>query len=496
MRARKLIAVETGKHTFEFENKESLKWQGFFDVDTVRLVLGNNGSGKTSLLSDMAASISSMRALPQRSVFGQYEEGVGKLSAAELSKVGVIYFSPLPYRRRIPLRNRFVDASPRFEKNASLDQLEQFYSVAAELGLSSSLRAAITYSSTLCKDILAPALLSLVRSKTGHLNSPVLESFIIEYRKLVMSEEDFRSPYYERGHPNSLFEKRFDALLLKIEGAVLSNLPAGKGRLAMLATLEKMVEKHSSKLRVGRAFLKLNSMADYMQDRRDDLITKDIVKSFDSTLEWLRLGKKNPERKKRSYTFTIESAVQAAQLVSSPAAVEILLGEQSSGVRALVDQFFLLRKAFERMRDKRLNHVLVLIDEGDAYLHLAWQRRYISLLNKFMAAAKKKFDVDVLQLVVATHSPVITGDFPTCMVTNLDKEQGLGATFATPLEDIVFKAFDSVALGEFAAEKINQLHARITDHALLPQDQLLLDSIGDAGIKNALLRVRKDSQKS
>ena len=264
----------------------------------------------------------------------------------------------------------------------------------------------------------------------------------------------------------------------------------------MLATLEKMVEKHSSKLRVGRAFLKLNSMADYMQDRRDDLITKDIVKSFDSTLEWLRLGKKNPERKKRSYTFTIESAVQAAQLVSSPAAVEILLGEQSSGVRALVDQFFLLRKAFERMRDKRLNHVLVLIDEGDAYLHLAWQRRYISLLNKFMAAAKKKFDVDVLQLVVATHSPVITGDFPTCMVTNLDKEQGLGATFATPLEDIVFKAFDSVALGEFAAEKINQLHARITDHALLPQDQLLLDSIGDAGIKNALLRVRKDSQKS
>lgn len=494
MRASKLIAVETGKHTFEFENKESLKWQGFFDVDTVRLVLGNNGSGKTSLLSDMAASISSMRALPQRSVFGQYEESIGKLSAAELRKVGVIYFSPLPYRRRIPLRNRFIDASPRFEKNASLDQLEQFYSVAEDLDLSSSLRAGISYSSTLCKDILAPALLSLVRSKTGHLNSTLLEELIGDYRKLVMSEEDFKSPYYERGHSHSLFDKRLATVLSKIEDAVLTYLPAGKGGLAMLAVLEKMVEKQSNKLRFARAFLRINNIAIYMQDRRDHRIMEGMVKSFESTVDLLKVGGKQLQRKKRGYTFTIESSEQAAQLLASNAAIEILWGEQSSGVRALVDQFSLLRKAFERMRDKRLDHVLVLIDEGDAYLHLAWQRRYIYLLNKFMAAAKEEYGVEILQLVVATHSPVITGDFPTCMVTNLDKEQGLGATFATPLEDIIFKAFDSVALGEFAAKKINQLHARIQDKTLSPQDELLLNSIGDVGIKNALLRVRKDSQ--
>ena len=39
MQMNKLIAVKTGTNKFEFENQESLKWNGFFDVDTIRLIL-------------------------------------------------------------------------------------------------------------------------------------------------------------------------------------------------------------------------------------------------------------------------------------------------------------------------------------------------------------------------------------------------------------------------------------------------------------------------
>ncbi len=46
MQMNKLIAVKT----LELKNRESLKWNGFFDADTIRLSLGNNGSGETAFV--------------------------------------------------------------------------------------------------------------------------------------------------------------------------------------------------------------------------------------------------------------------------------------------------------------------------------------------------------------------------------------------------------------------------------------------------------------
>ena len=94
----------------------------------------------------------------------------------------------------------------------------------------------------------------------------------------------------------------------------------------------------------------------------------------------------------------------------------------------------------------------------------------------------------IVQVVVATHSPVITGDFPACMVTNLDDRVTPQNTFAAPLEDIILNSFGTAAIGEFAAEKLNALHQRLEQGISSALDKLLLESIGDIGIKEALYR--------
>ncbi|KAB0563332.1 hypothetical protein C9383_08100 [Pseudomonas palleroniana] len=488
MQVKKLIAAKTSTHTFEFENQESLKWDGFFEVDTVRLVLGNNGSGKTTLLSNMAASISSATPSPRRAAYDVRETSSEKLSDAELENIGVIYFSPLPYRRRLPLRKRLVDASPRFEKKESFDRVEQFYKVASDLALNSNLRAEVCYEFELFKLVLVPALVSMSNNKGFQADEPV-NLFLAEYKKLARKRESISLDYYESERLSSQLEGAIDTCVLRFERFVLSKLPRGKGRLALLATLSSLAKKESNVKRVGRLFFNLHGFVNDPFYQMDEQLFSSLRTTLKATLGFMKAGEKDDVRRhNRSYSFLIHSAKDAASIKMSEAAVEVRWTDQSSGLRALVDQFSLLRNAFANMKRKALKHILVFIDEGDAYLHLEWQRRYISLLNKFLLNVKSEFGMEIIQVVIATHSPVITGDFPACMITNLDQEVVPQNTFAAPLEDIVLNSFGAAAIGEFAATKINELNARLKQGEASALDQLLLESIGDIGIQKALYR--------
>jgi predicted ATPase len=488
MQMNKLIAVKTGRHTFEFENQDSLKWNGFFDVDTIRLILGNNGSGKTTLLCDMAASISSPLPSERRAVYDSREAPSEKLSDEELEKIGVVYFSPVPYRRRLPFRKRFVDASPRFGKVENFDRVEQFYQVATDLALNSSLRAEVSYDFEFFKSVLVPALISMSEAEGFKADEPVID-FLSGYDKVIRKRESVSSNYYESERLSSLIEGSLDTCVLKLERFVLSKLPKGNTKPVLLAALSAVAKKISDPNRIGRFFFNSYDIAIDPSYEKDEELSNLLKSNYRTTLAYIKSREGGGLRKHpRAYSFAIRSAKEAKDIKLSKAAVEVRWTDQSSGVMALVDQFSLLRKAFATMARKKLKHVLVLIDEGDAYLHLEWQRRYIALLNKFLANVKSEFGMEIVQVVVATHSPVITGDFPACMVTNLDEAVVPQNTFAAPLEDIVLNSFGAAAIGEFAATKINELNARLKQGEASTLDQLLLESIGDIGIQKALYR--------
>ena len=129
--------------------------------------------------------------------------------------------------------------------------------------------------------------------------------------------------------------------------------------------------------------------------------------------------------------------------------------------------------------------ILLLIDEGDAYLHLDWQRRYISLINRYLGNMKRQHRLESLQLILATHSPLLAADVPDIFVTNLDNEN-ISKTFAAPLEEVIAGSFESSSLGEFAATKINEIYRRAQQARLTDADYHLIDAIGDAAIQAAL----------
>lgn len=63
--------------------------------------------------------------------------------------------------------------------------------------------------------------------------------------------------------------------------------------------------------------------------------------TYRATLNFIKVGAKDDIRKHpRSYSFAIGSAEEIKQIKMSTAAVEVRWTDQSSGVRALVDQFF------------------------------------------------------------------------------------------------------------------------------------------------------------
>lgn len=111
------------------------------------------------------------------------------------------------------------------------------------------------------------------------------------------------------------------------------------------------------------------------------------------------------------------------------------------------------------------NNIIILIDEGDIYLHPNWQKKFIKYMILFL---KEYFFNKSIQIILTSHSPFVISDLPKenvifldrdenglCKVTNIDKhKQTFGANIHTLLSDGFF--MDSL-LGDFANEKIQKV---------------------------------------
>jgi len=195
----------------------------------------------------------------------------------------------------------------------------------------------------------------------------------------------------------------------------------------------------------------------------------------------------NHERSHRAIRFRIDNIDVSKNIKKINTPIQIEWSNQSSGLQALVEQFALLDDAIGKAAKKNYNSMLLLIDEGDAYLHLDWQRKYIFMLNKYLGELKKKYQIQNLQLIMATHSPLLAADIPGDFVTSLDSDN-VSNTFAAPIEEVIANAFSSNSLGEFAAANINEIYRRALLGKTTQHDRSLVDSIGDITIKTALKR--------
>ncbi len=150
----------------------------------------------------------------------------------------------------------------------------------------------------------------------------------------------------------------------------------------------------------------------------------------------------------------------------------------SSGEKRLFSQFINL---YILIKDNNQNNNILLIDEGESFLHPQWQKEYINLLIKFL---KTNFKDKNFHIIFTTHSPFLISDLPkeniifldtykekdkevkngkqkigNCKVLShdkvLSKKQTFGANIHTLLSDSFF--MEEGLMGEFAKSKIDEI---------------------------------------
>lgn len=471
----KVQAIRVGENLFELISPIDKGFGEFFDIDSLNLILGRNGSGKTELLRGIAHAVASPKSPGARVYFNedvQYYSGAAKGER----QVCAIYYSGLPFRRRFFKRRGLIDASPRDKVSEQASRIAKLGSVTKALGIDTRLTAAFGYSRLLYRNVLVPYLVAV-----NNIVDPELNKLAGRYISL------------QKGTAGEISE--IDAALEECIGEIqrtievkLFEVFGGYVGFLYLTVLEYMCDKSKGgeRNRLARSLLVHIGLLSSRTGNESFSMLEEMV----SNTQRLLSNFANPEdfdsRAKVQY-FDIDGVRGLSAFETYETPIRIQWSNLASGLRALVDQFALIDDAIKKAVNESYGSVLLLIDEGDAYLHLDWQRRYVSLINKYLGGLKRRYKLDSLQLVLATHSPLLAADIPGEFVTNLDSPSKM-KTFAAPLEEVIAESFDSSSLGEFAAEKINGVYRRMQNSIFTEEDSNIINAIGDVAIRAALLK--------
>lgn len=149
----------------------------------------------------------------------------------------------------------------------------------------------------------------------------------------------------------------------------------------------------------------------------------------------------------------------------------------------------------------RCENVFLYFDEVDLSLHPEWQRQYVDWLLQFI---NTYFENCTVQILIATHSPIMLSDFPENNVLYLWKEGEKHymekkniKTFGNNVHTLFMDSFflsDAGTMGAYAEKKINEIAGDLKNNRDIKTENTLkiIDSIGDDIIRNKLRQMYND----
>lgn len=480
------------KRRLNLATRETRAFAGLFSFDSLSLLIGANGSGKTQMLVHAAETLSKGALYGNRGIYSiARDEGGSHISdcSSPPTGYGFVYFTSVPYRRRIRPSARLVDGSKSHRSAMPKGSLAVFTELAGRLGeFDVYLVGEVSYSEHIVRDVIVTNLLhSRAEVVDPELRALIDESYRLTELSLLTVEHEAQLARQADVQ---------EAISHKVQTLLFQALDQ-KGnfyRIAALASLEQILDRPHERKSLIEFFLSDLEVIRAHVDVSDS--TTRFVRRRDTTYRYLKntgeFGKHTLEGSVNKFQFTISSENMYRDLQIDDTAIGVKWEGLSSGMLALVEQFASLQHGIARLAARKLKRIVLLIDEGDAFLHLNWQRRYIQLLNTFLAPFKEKHGLASLQVIVASHSPLLAADVPSCMVQRLGSEEsGASAskTFCAQLDDIVFECFGSNSLGAFAADTIRGITERAQGQRLTPRDCALIDELGDPAIRRAILRI-------
>jgi len=472
--------------------------QNIFDIDSVSLLIGPNGSGKTRFLQAIVQEFlpSQMLSLTKdwKATF-DFEE---QENQSPPTNWGVIYYNPVPYRPKFKARKNFVDASTRTIKNpfhlASHQDILQGFDL--EIRLFAALQINITRLCQLLADFFLretgdehPKLYSLV----NHIQS--LEQKLKSIRNLALTDQEKNLTHELKTLKDGFYTAIQEDTL---EQALKRN---SKPKVfAIFATLNHLIEHRELEAKEAIHFLTrhldLELNLPHMPTIRAEnhRLHETIIDNTTQLLEHLDIRyfeRLQPYPEKLETELNLARDRVLFEHDFSPHAFSVHLPGLSSGQAAICNQLISLYESLQSLAHQE--NILILIDEGDAFLHLAWQRCYILQLNNFLSRCQADLNITHLQLIIASHSPLLTSDVPSEFICRLESPSTAEAqpSFAAPIHTILNLSFDSSTIGEFATRKINATIDKLENsEPLTPVDHYIIASVDDPIIRRELQRLQ------
>lgn len=164
----------------------------------------------------------------------------------------------------------------------------------------------------------------------------------------------------------------------------------------------------------------------------------------------------------------------------------------SSGETALINIFATIYSA---LKERTSGSILLIIDEIDAFLHPKWQQDILTHITRWINESKEFTDKKV-QLIIATHSPIVLSDIPKDNILYLNESFNVSSrdqlTFGANINALFYDSFfmEQGSIGDIAKKEIQWAIDNIENKNLslyeLKKLKYVINNIGDKFLKEKL----------
>ncbi|MDI6535861.1 AAA family ATPase [Pantoea ananatis] len=168
----------------------------------------------------------------------------------------------------------------------------------------------------------------------------------------------------------------------------------------------------------------------------------------------------------------------------------------SSGEIALLQLFLSIGAELKNHTEHDNSPIMIMIDEGEMFLHPAWQKKYIAQLLAF--CQNKNNIAHRIHLFVSTHSLIVAADSPPFCLFDMNKGHNING-FGLGPKSILYDVYNAGEFsGEYSASLFNKImrYIRIAEEIkpeeIKPEEimeaRTLIDSLADDTLKATLKR--------
>ena len=203
----------------------------------------------------------------------------------------------------------------------------------------------------------------------------------------------------------------------------------------------------------------------FAREKEDKEKVEDVEKWF----EWLQDALRELfDNDRLILKFSLEEMCFKIKL---PDREEFGLDEMASGYEALFDIFSEIVIRMEQQAHLKYDLPgIVLIDEIELHLHIAWQKKVLPFLIKVFPN---------IQFIVATHSPFVVSSIDTAVIYDLGKNILVEDLSAYSYECLVDSLFSTTAFSDVLGNKYGRYQELVekADTRSIPEDKELVDLI-------------------